>query len=168
MRRRLVSYFDRRDSTAADELADETFNRIAKTLATSVIATRPPARYCYVVARFVLLENFRMGRRHVPLDEPWNPEVSRRHSNRPAIDEGEATREQRLDCLDRCLQGLRPDQRELVIEYYQDAGRQRIDRRRALADRLGISINALGIRACRVRDALRVRVEGCRKDPRQI
>jgi hypothetical protein len=49
MRRRLVSYFDRRDRTAADELADETFNRIARTLEhTGEIATRPPARYCYV------------------------------------------------------------------------------------------------------------------------
>ena len=148
-------------------MADETFNRIAKTLATSVIATQPPARYCYVVARFVLLENFQIGRRHVPLDEPWNPEMSRRHTVRSAIDEGDATREQRLAGLDRCLQELRPEQRELV-NVYQDTGGLRIDRRRALADRLGISINALGIRACRVRDALRVRLEGCRKDPRQI
>ncbi len=166
MRRRLVSYFDRRDCTSADELADETFNRIAKTLETSVVATRPPARYCFVVARFVLLENFRMERRHVPLDEPRTAQISR--GIRLIIDETAATREQRLDCLDRCLQELRPEQRELAIEYYRDARRQRIDRRQALADRLGISINALGIRACRLRDTLRACVEGCRKDRRQI
>jgi DNA-directed RNA polymerase specialized sigma24 family protein len=168
MRRRLVSYFDRRDCATADELADETFNRIAKTLETSVIATRPPARYCYVVARFVLLENFRTARRHVPLDEPRSLEISLAHGIRLRIDETAATREQRLDCLDHCLQELRPEQRELAIEYYRDARRQRIDRRQALAGRLGISINALGIRACRLRDALKACVEGCRKDRRQI
>ena len=49
MRRRLVSYFDRRNRPAADELADETLNRVARTLEqTGDIATRPPARYCYV------------------------------------------------------------------------------------------------------------------------
>jgi DNA-directed RNA polymerase specialized sigma24 family protein len=168
IRRRLVSYFDRRNCAAADELADKTFNRIAKTLETSVIATRPPARYCYVVARFVLLESFRVDRRHVSLDEPRRLDVLCARNFRFSTDEAVVTRQQRLDCLDHCLQELRSDQRELAIEYYRDARRQRIDRRRNLAERLGISINALGIRACRIRDALRECVEGCRQDRRQI
>ena len=54
MRRRLVSHLDRRNRPFADELADETFNRIGRTLETDgAIATTPPARYCYVIARFV-------------------------------------------------------------------------------------------------------------------
>src|SRR5262245_64048969 len=58
MRRRLVSYFDRRGRLSADELADETLNRIGRTLEKDgVIATTPPARYCYVVAKYVLLED---------------------------------------------------------------------------------------------------------------
>ena len=58
MRRRLVAYFDRRNRPFADDLADQTFNRISKTLDQSgSIAVKPPARYCYVVARFVLLED---------------------------------------------------------------------------------------------------------------
>ena len=70
MRRRLVWYFDRRNRPAADELADETLNRVARTLEqTGAIATRPPARYCYVIARFVLFEDLRRERRHVALDE---------------------------------------------------------------------------------------------------
>ena len=70
MRRRLVSYFDRRSRPAADELADETLNRVARTLEQyGVIATRPPARYCYIIAKFVLFEDLRRERRHVALDE---------------------------------------------------------------------------------------------------
>jgi DNA-directed RNA polymerase specialized sigma24 family protein len=156
MRHRLVAYFDRRNRPAADDLTDETFNRIARTLEqTGAIAVTPPARYCYVVARFVLLEDYRRERKHVPLDEPRRVEIARSRSL--AIvdsDERLAQREQRLDRLDHCLQQLRPDQRELAIEYYRDAKRQRIDRRRDLAVRLGISMNALGIRACRIREAL--------------
>ena len=70
MRRRLVSYFDRRNRRSAEELADETLNRIGRTLESGgVIMTRPPARYCYVVARFVLLEDIRRDRKHVHFDE---------------------------------------------------------------------------------------------------
>jgi DNA-directed RNA polymerase specialized sigma24 family protein len=159
MRRRLVSYFDQRHRPAADELADETLNRIGRTLAqTGVIVTRPPARYCYVVAKFVLLEDFRRERRHVPLDETRNADVARVGS-----DDELTVREQRLDCLDRCLEDLKPEQRELIVEYYADARRQRIERRRGLAKRLGITMNALGIRAWRIRDGLMACVETCRR-----
>jgi hypothetical protein len=69
MRRRLVANVDRRNRPAADALADETFDRISRTLETSSIAVTPPARYCYVIARFVLLEDIRRERRSVPFDE---------------------------------------------------------------------------------------------------
>jgi len=49
----------------------------------------------------------------------------------------------------------------LVVEYYRDAGREKIERRRNIAGRLGITMNALGIRACRIRRSLEVRVEAC-------
>jgi DNA-directed RNA polymerase specialized sigma24 family protein len=160
MRRRLVSYFERRNRAAADELADETLNRIGRTLEQAgVIATRPPARYCYVVAKFVLLEDYRRDRRQVPLDEPLT-------SVEP--DNSFALREQRLACLDRCLEGLSPEQRELAIEYYREARRQRIENRRDMAKRLGITMNALGIRACRIRDALRACMDACDKERRKI
>lgn len=153
MRRRLVSYFDRRNRPAADELADETLNRVARTLEQGgVIATRPPARYCYIIAKFVLFEDLRRERRHVALDET-TINVDRR-SFLADLAEDDALREQRLDRLDRCLELLEPEQRKLIVEYYRDTGRQKIERRRALADRLGISMNALAIRASRIRDTL--------------
>jgi DNA-directed RNA polymerase specialized sigma24 family protein len=170
MRRRLVSYFDRRNRPNADELADETLNRISRTLEqTGAIATKPPARYCYVIARFVLLEDLRRSRRHVPLDEPRSIEASRARGT--CVDESSERlmlREDSLDCLDRCLGQLKPEQRDLVIEYYRDAHRQRIDRRRDLARRLGITMNALAIRACRIRDALLTCLEGCRTGQRKV
>jgi DNA-directed RNA polymerase specialized sigma24 family protein len=161
MRRRLVSYFDRRNRPAADELADETLNRVARTLEQSgVIATRPPARYCYVVARFVLLEDLRRDRRHVCLDEMRASAELRANLAEP--NEHALLREERLDCLDRCLDQLKPEQRALIVDYYRDTRRQKIERRRDLALRLGITMNALAIRACRIRDALLTCLEECR------
>jgi DNA-directed RNA polymerase specialized sigma24 family protein len=161
IRRRLVSYFDRRNRAAAEELADETLNRIARTLETAgEINTRPPARYCYVVAKFVLLEDFRRERRHAALDVAWSSEAAR--AGRGERDAGYDAHEQCLACLDQCLERLKPAQRDLIVEYYADERRQKIERRRGLAGRLGISMNALGIRACRIRDTLMECVESCR------
>ncbi len=161
MRRRLVAYFDRRNRPSADELADETLNRIGRTLEKSgAITITPPARYCYVIARFVLLEDVRRGRRCIQVDEIRGA-TAIESGRAPEVDAAASDRERRLECLDRCLLKLKPDQRELMIEYYRDAKRQRIERRRDLAARLGITMNALGIRACRIRGALEVCVDGC-------
>jgi DNA-directed RNA polymerase specialized sigma24 family protein len=157
MRRRLVAYFERRGRHGADALVDETFNRIGRTLVTSgAISVKPPARYCYVVARYVFLEDVRRERRLVPFED-GRGEVESDPSD-PQQDCWRAEiREQRLRCLEGCLARLKPQERELVIEYYRGAKRQRIERRRQLAARLGISMNALGIRMSRLRD----RLEAC-------
>lgn len=159
-RNRLVMYFDRRNRLSANELADETLNRIARTLERDGrIETTPPARYCFVVARFVLLEDIRRERVQVPLDE-------RRAVVRSAVaatsrdrNDDAVETEMRLESLDRCLRQLKPDQRDLIVEYYHGARQQKIERRRELAKRLGISMNALGIRASRIRAALESCVE---------
>jgi DNA-directed RNA polymerase specialized sigma24 family protein len=164
-RRRLVCYFDRRNRPCPDELADDTLNRIARTLEEDgVIAVRPPARYCYVVARFVLLEDARRREhKHVSLTprlHRFEP-IGRASTIRLEGDESRAREERQLDCLDRCVETLPPEQQTLIVEYYRDERRAKIDGRRALAQRLGISMNALSVRACRIRGALEACVEDC-------
>ena len=50
-----------------------------------------------------------------------------RDPRRSEVDEEAETTEGRLACLDRCLQELQADQRELVIEYDRDTERETID-----------------------------------------
>ena len=163
MRRRLVWYFDRRNRQSPDELADETLNRVAKALEEGGdILIKPPARYCYVVARFILLEDLRRREHlHVRLDEPRGGEVAATSGAPELLSDDAALRERRLACLDRCLARLKPDQRELILDYYRDTRREKIERRRAMAARLGISMNALAVRACRIRDQLESCVGAC-------
>jgi len=60
MQRRLVAYFDRKNLSNFEELADETLNRLARRLEEEgAIESDTPAKYCYVVARFVLMEHLR-------------------------------------------------------------------------------------------------------------
>ena len=73
-------------------------------------------------------------------------------------------KERRLACLDHCLHGLPADSRELIVEYYREDKRGRIETRRALAERLGVRSEALANRAQRVRDKLERCVNTCLGD----
>src|SRR2546423_11014920 len=70
MLRRLVSYFDRKNCSTPDELADETLNRVARRLEEEgSIETDAPARYCYTVARHAFMEHLRGPRQSDALVE---------------------------------------------------------------------------------------------------
>ena len=165
MHRLLVSYFERRNRPAAVDLADETLNRIARTLEKDgAIATKPPIRYCYTVARFVLLEDFRRQHTQFPLRCVSERNIATTNVLPLDLEEGHQIQQQRFECLERSLQKLHPDRRALVVEYYRDVGQRKIVRRREMAKRLGVTMNALSIRVSRIRSALETSVETCRKE----
>jgi len=161
MRERLVTYFDRKNCSSPDELADETLNRVTRRLEEEGdIESEAPAKYCYTVARYVFLESLRSGRdKHVSIDE-----ASERGKRELAASDGDSDREQRermLDCLDHCTAKLDDPSRDIIVRYYHGQEREKIDNRRAMAESLGISVNALSIRACRIRDRLESCVGNC-------
>ena len=67
---------------------------------------------------------------------------------------------EQIDEVDKRILSLL-NQRTLIVEYYRGIGREKIDMRRELAARLGITTNALGIRASRIREVLVRCVEAC-------
>ena len=160
MRARLVVYFDRKNCSNPDDLADETLNRIARRLdEEGITVADTPARYCYIVARFVFLEYLR-GKQKT--DAVFIDLGKRSQEPGPIrIDEAGEQRQKLLSCLERCLEGLDSSQREIIARYYTGEQRQKINNRRALAHDLGISPNALTIRACRIRDRLEACVREC-------
>jgi DNA-directed RNA polymerase specialized sigma24 family protein len=146
IRRRLVLYFDRKNCLTPDELADETLNRVARRIEEEgAISTDTPAHYCYIVARFVLLEDLRTSPQK-PLDEHVVAFSDSTEQKQEA--------ERRLECLERCMQALDSDEHSLIINYYQGEQRSKIENRKAIALKLRVSINALSIRACRIRSKL--------------
>jgi DNA-directed RNA polymerase specialized sigma24 family protein len=161
MRRRLVAYFDRRNCPVPDELADETLNRVARRLVEEgVIEADAPARYCYITARFVLMEHRRGARKsNVPLEEVRRQARGDSLAAPEAEDENE--KEKLLNCLEQCLGELEPQSREVIVRYYTGKERVKIENRRALAKELGITANALSIRSCRIRDKLEACVRRC-------
>jgi DNA-directed RNA polymerase specialized sigma24 family protein len=163
IRRRLVQYFDRRNCALPDELADETLNRVARRLAEEgEITGVTPAHYCYLIARFVFLEYRRRPDRSYISTEVL-PGLPAAIPGAPGWTESEEAevQEKRMNCLDRCLQTLQAGQRELIMEYYRGERGARMEHRGALAARLGVTANALSIRACRIRTTLERCVKTC-------
>jgi DNA-directed RNA polymerase specialized sigma24 family protein len=162
MRQRLVLYFDRKNCSSPDELADETLNRVARRLEEEgAITSDAPAHYCYIVARFVLLETLRNQQRRVPLNEGLSVHSTASGVGMSEAGEERQVKERRWSCLEKCIRILDAADRELIVGYYRGEQRAKINNRRAKAAKLGISMNALSIRACRLRDKLEACVRKC-------
>ena len=148
IRLRLIKIFTCRGCAEADNLADETINRVTSKVQTLVADyTGDPALYFYGVAHRVHLEYCR--RKPTPVVSPPPPVE---HSDEI---------EQEYDCLEQCMQRLKPDNRELVLQYYQEEKQAKINNRKRLAEQLGIALNALRIRAHRIRATLQQCVQSC-------
>lgn len=149
----LIKVFLCRGSVDPEELADETINRVARKvqeIAESYVGD--PALYFYGVAKMVYLE---YSRRQLVAPHP------------PPPDTAEET-DLRYECLERCMQNLPAKNRELILAYYEHESGAKIDRRKELADQMGITANALWIRAHRIKKELQNCVNQClRGDRRQ-
>ena len=146
IRLRLIKIFACRGCSESEDLADETINRVSRKLREiESDYSGDPARYFYGVANKVHLEYLRK--------RPAPP-------NAPRFEDTEEI-EREYECLERCIQKLTPDNRQLVLEYYQEEKRAKIDHRRRMAEQLGIALNALRIRAHRLRLSLQECVQTC-------
>jgi DNA-directed RNA polymerase specialized sigma24 family protein len=162
MRQRLVAYFDYKNCRTPNELADETLNRVARRLEEKgTIESETPAKYCYIVAKFVFFEYLRTAKKEsIPLDAVL---LNRNSKELTTVEQDEENnlKEKNLDCLKQCVDKLETVNREIIVGYYYGKERVKIENRRSLAAKLGISMNALTIRACRIRDKLETCVRKC-------
>ena len=154
LRRTLTRFFEWRNAPFPEEQTDEVFNRIARKLFEGV-EIRNIGSYCYEVARLVCLEALK-GRdsKRASLDHSHDVAV---------VDRADEERENeiRLSCLEDCLDSLPIENRELIVEYYKESKRVRIERRKSLAASLGLQREALANRAQRLRDKLEQCVKSC-------
>ena len=155
----LVKIFSWRGHHDAEELADEVMNRIAhRAEELSATYVGDPALYFYGVAKKVLLERDRRGA-WLPLNPDIN--VAADPAREDEADEGVRMRE----CLQKCLRKLDPEDRRLILSYYQKSKQAKIDCRRALAEEWGVAPNALRVRAYRIRAGLKSCIKECLEQP---
>lgn len=146
---KMVRYFEKEKIDAAETRADDVLNRVARKVAEGTQIENVTA-YAYRVAYLVFLEAGKEPN-YVEIDPEQDPQIT----PEPLFEDSEPDRRQ--NCFDSCLEKLTSDNRELILGYYQEDGRAKIEFRKWLAARLKISLDALRIRAHRIRKNL----EGC-------
>ena len=160
MRERLVEYFGRRRCPAAEDLADETLNRVARRLQENgAIDDIVPARYCYITAKFVFLESLRRRGREGQHTGKGQDDIAVADRS-----DEKAGQERTFACLERCLEAHTPAERTLILAYYRTDSENARQARKRLAERLGLTANSLAIRACRIRSRLEACVKKCADD----
>jgi DNA-directed RNA polymerase specialized sigma24 family protein len=138
----------------SDDLADITLDRVAAKLAAGEVVENLTA-FASAIARFVSLEHSRKNKLDAVGDDvPVTPVE-------PDLDFLEGP-DRRTRCLRRCVAAkFNDDEKRIVVGYYDtDADEKTKNARRLLADSFGLTVNALKVRACR----LRMRLEACIND----
>jgi len=154
LRRLLCKFFEWRGASFPEECTDETLNRVARKLEEGVIVQNVSS-YSYGIARLVFLEWSKgPDRKQISLDEL---------TSAPQAPEQDTEESLELECFDQCLKDLSAASREIIIQYYSEDKRAKIDNRNRLAARLGIPINALRSRAQRTRQKLEQCIMECLK-----
>lgn len=150
IRQRLIRMFIGRGCLAAEELTDETFNRVTGKLPElAKNYTGEPTLYFYGVADKIHLEWLRKQKKIKQLRLPETD------------NEDKAEFEIEYECLETCLEKLPGDQHRLIVGYYREEKIAKIENRRELAKNLGMSANALQVKASRIRAQLKECVQNC-------
>lgn len=147
LRFRLCTFFSQRHCSFSDELADETINRVI--LKVSEVKIESKIAYFYGVAKNVYRESLRKERTHLDIDEV-------------AI-AAKVPQEQSFsnECLDKCLEKLSPESRNLLLEYFSEAKQAKIELHRRISEGLAMTQTALRMRVMRTKQKLKICVQEC-------
>jgi len=150
IRQRLIRIFIGRGCFEAEEMADETFNRVTQKIPQLLDNyVGEPALYFYGVADKIHLEWLRRQKKIQQLQLPETDESDK------------AELEVEYECLETCLAELPADQHELIVGYYREEKSAKIENRRELAKKHGISANAMQVKASRIRTQLKECLRKC-------
>jgi DNA-directed RNA polymerase specialized sigma24 family protein len=152
IRLKLLKYFQWSGSDEPDIDADETINRVTRRIYEGEDVYNITG-YIYGVAKLVHAESLKRRNLRRTLDEGSLIELSSKDI--------EVERANYQECLERCLGRLSDEDREIITEYYRYKKTEKIDCRKRLAARLGISLNTLRVKMHRQRMNLETCVEKC-------
>ncbi|HEY4423739.1 MAG TPA: sigma-70 family RNA polymerase sigma factor [Pyrinomonadaceae bacterium] len=138
-----------------DGLTDEVFDRVGKKVhEVRKTYVGDPKLYFYGVARNLIKEIPKKIKAQISLQGSEPASDPRREAE-------QETANMREDCLRLCLQKLSKEKRELITAYYARDKQAKIDHRIEMAQRLGISVETLRVKAFRIRATLEQCLERC-------
>ena len=153
VRLKLLRYFERNGVGDADRGVDISLDRVMRRLDEGE-AIANIMGFIFTVANYIRMED-------------WNEQKKLRDAENEIKSQTELKQlkgvgeNPRQFCLDRCLGELPVETRKLIRDYYSEEGSAKIRLRRQMAKGLGIEMNALRLRAHRIRLKLESCVREC-------
>ena len=147
LRFRLSTFFGQRRCAFADDLTDETINRLIVKAGAEQIENK--FAYCYGVARNVYHEWLREQRPHLDIDDVT---VAAKPPAEPSFSSA---------CLDKCMGELPPDVRTLLLDYFSEAKLAKIKLHQRISKSLQTSQTALRMRVMRSKRKLKTCIQEC-------
>jgi len=154
VRVRLARYFERSGISDVDRYVDITLDRVMRRLDEGEPVANIMA-FIYAVASYVRMEAWNEQKQWREAEVEIKKHTAQKQREEPG---GESPRQL---CLDKCLNDLPIETRILILNYYSAERNARIRLRRQMAKGLGIEMNALRIRAHRIRLSLETCVRKC-------
>jgi DNA-directed RNA polymerase specialized sigma24 family protein len=152
VRLKLLRYFERNGVFQTDRYTDITLDRVMRRIDEGEVITNIMA-FIYTVASFVRMEAWNEQKRARDAEDEMKKLIDQEQKKK-------TVENPRQLCLDRCMAKL-PLETRWIRDYYSEEGSAKIRIRRQIAKRLGIEMNALRIRAHRIRNGLETCVNNC-------
>ncbi len=155
IRSKLIRIYSRRGCTAAEELVDETMDRVTRKIQqVAVDYEGDPALYFYRVAHNIYLEYLKK-KPAVEISEGL------RLTEQPPSPKLSEEKEHAYECLEHCLERLNTQAREIILGYYQEEKSAKIVHRKVLAEKFDLTLKALRTRVHRIRSELEKCLNEC-------
>jgi RNA polymerase sigma factor (sigma-70 family) len=158
LRSRLLMYFQARESSDPQEMADDTLERLIRRFGETEYEILDIRAYALGIAKNVVMEDQRTVK-IVPLDSQ-RLDLWSFHEQSQDTTESKHAQRKLDDCFQKCLSHLPAEMRELLLNYYS-VERKPMDIRQELANELGLSLNALRVKIHRERSNLHHCIRHC-------
>jgi len=149
LRRSLIKFFEWNSCFPAEDLVDETLDRVARKLDVEEVRNVPAL--ALGIARNVRLEAHKRSARLVQISELPQGANSARELNLENAIQQKIDQGRRAQCVRLCLRRLSAEERKLFLKYH-NPGADAVTERQRLANDYGLTISALRVRINRMRE----------------
>ncbi len=148
LRFRLINYFANRNCRFAEDLTDETINRVTLKIGAEIIENK--MAFVYGFAKNIYLESLRKENNHLNIDE----------INVAAQAQSEDIKFSSQH-LEKCLNELSAENRSLILDYFSEDKQAKIDLHKRLSETLQTTQTALRMKIVRIKQKLKLCLEDC-------
>lgn len=156
IRNGLIRFFYLKGCADVEDLADETFNRVASKFSVLDLSEKTkPLNLFYGFASKIYLEYINSSKKK---EIEFNAQL---HSMITTEESAAESADKKHECLKKCLANLPVEESDLIVEYYNSEKGEKIKHRKELAEKSNIKPGAMQIKVYRLRKVLRKCIEKC-------